>query len=72
MADDQDSKAFVAECLGCAVVDSGCPSTVCGTLWYQAYTDSLSANQKQLIEVSECSKKYRFGHGDEVQASKTV
>ena len=72
LTDDQDSKAFVVECLGCAIVDSGCPSTVCGSLWLQAYTDSLSANQKQLIEVLKCSKKYRFGHGNEVEACKSV
>ena len=72
LSDDQDSKAFVSECLGCAIIDSGCPSTVCGSLWLEAYTDSLSANQKQLIEVDKCSKKYRFGHGSEVEACKTV
>ena len=38
----------------------------------KAFTDTLSANQKSLIEISKSDKKYRFGHGDEVEAIESV
>lgn len=70
--DDHAALSFLSECIGSAVIDCGCPHTCCGDLWLKIYEDSLSANQKKLIEVSECSKKYRFGDGNEVTATKTV
>ena len=54
------------------MIDSGCSSTVCGSLWLKVYVDSLSTKQRQLIELSECSKKYRFGDGKEVEAAETA
>ena len=70
--EDHDAESFVSECLGSALLDSGCPTTVCGSLWLKVYIDSLSAKQKQLIEVSPCHKKYKFGNGKEVQAVETA
>ena len=70
--ESDDAESFVSECLGFALLDSGCPTTVCGSLWLKVYIDSLSTKQKQFIEVSKCHKKYKFGNGKEVQAVETV
>ena len=70
--EDNEAESFVSECLGSALLDSGCPTTVCGSLWLKVYIDSLSAKQKQLVEVSPCHKKYKFGNGKEVQAVETA
>lgn len=65
---DDETSMFVSECCGCAVIDSGCCSTVNGVDWFNAYLDSLSENDRQAVRTYTCSTKYRFGDGDEVHA----
>ena len=46
-----------------AVLDSGASSTVCGTQWFNEYTDSLSAQDKSKVTFEDYSKPFRFGDG---------
>ena len=66
------NESFVHECLGCAVIDSGCTSTVSGTQWLDSYIASLHDSEKALLKTLPCKKKYRFGDGKEVQSIKKV
>ena len=40
--------SFLAEGFNVPIIDSGCTKTVCGEVWPQYYTDSLSASDKDL------------------------
>ena len=44
---DNETKniSFLRECIGHAVIDSGCSSTVCGKEWFHAYLDFLKSNR---------------------------
>ena len=53
----------MGETLGCAVLDSGCTSTVCGRIWFESYLDTLSRNDIKQVTESPSSKQFRFGDG---------
>lgn len=57
---------FVGETFGCAVVDSGAKSNVCGTVWLDRYIESISDGDRSAIREEHCVSKYRFGDGEEV------
>ena len=42
-------KTMVGECLGYAVLDCGCTSTVCGKDWLDCYVDTLDLREKNLV-----------------------
>ena len=71
-ADYNRSISFLNECLGYAVIDSGCCSTVCGREWLQVYIDFLSSTKKSSIVSMNSSKRYQFGDGSEVLSSESV
>ena len=54
-----------------SVVDSGCPLTVTGSLWYSAFRDSLRTQGKE-NEINEypCNVKFRFGPSSVYTAKK--
>ena len=56
---------FVAEALGCAVLDTACGSTVCGTEWFDSYVEQISDSDKQKIHlVGESGvNSFKFGAG---------
>ena len=58
--------------MGCAVLDSGCTSTVCGRIWLSTYIDSLSYNDTSKLSEKTSSKYFRFGDGRTYQSIKTV
>ena len=70
--ESSEISSFVRECYGYAVIDCGCSSTVCGEIWLSAYFDSLSSTDRKLVKTFSCSKKYIFGDGEAVNASKCV
>lgn len=41
-----DNEIFVAESLGCAVIDTACTRTVCGQKWLDSYMETLSDDLK--------------------------
>ena len=60
----------MSESLNCALLDSGCSSTVCGKNWLQCYTDTLTDG----VDLQEKSswKSFRFGPGRSFVSLKQV
>ncbi len=52
------------EARNCAVLDSGCSSTVCGKQWLKCYIQSLSTDQKEQISEIRTDKTFKFGGGE--------
>jgi len=69
---DEHMTGLVKECIGKALLDSACTKTVCGATWLDLYMDTLSDDDKALVEVSKSDTMFRFGDGVEVMSSKLV
>lgn len=54
---------LVEEARGCAVMDSGCSTTVCGAGWYEEYVRDLSDVEKSNLIVEESEATFTFGDG---------
>ena len=54
---------FVGETLGCAVLDSGCTKTVCGSLWLKYYEESLQPDDLANMSYGQSDRKFKFGDG---------
>jgi hypothetical protein len=52
----------------CAVLDSGCSSTVCGQNWMDCYIESLNAEDKEKITLSDGVKVFKFGGGEKLKS----
>ena len=60
-------KKFVGETLSCAVLDSGCTETVCGSSMLKCYEESLQPD-----DYGQSDKKFKFGDARVVHAKTTV
>ena len=65
-------KTFLQETIGCAVIDSGCCSSVCGQFWLKTYVDTLSCKDRDSIKYRSSQRYYRFGDGKKVKAVNSV
>ena len=63
---------LVGETFGLAVIDTGCPKTVCGTEWLNVYVDSLSSKDRNHIRSKKSSNRFRFGDGQMYKSQKRV
>ena len=52
----------------CAVLDSACSSTVCGTNWINNYIQSLDKNDRQKVVQTKGRRVFRFGGGTCLQS----
>jgi len=52
----------------CAVLDSACSSTVCGSNWINSYIESLDDYDKRSIKHSEGKKVFKFGGGTRLKS----
>ena len=52
---------FVGEILGCAVLDSGCTKTVCGSSWLKCYEESLQPDDLANMSYGKSDRKFKFG-----------
>lgn len=69
LEDEEESLIhLMGESTNKALLDTGASSTVCGKKWLTIFEESLTPEERQEIEVMECSKTFRFGDGDEVVA----
>ena len=57
---------------GCAILDSGCITTVCGKEWFDSYTSQLSDYQKSFLKEEPSESTFTFGDGKSVQSLKRV
>ena len=52
------------EATNCAVLDSACSSTVCGSLWMDDFLASLSPSDREKVKNENSEKTFRFGGGE--------
>ena len=62
---------LLGETLDMAVIDSGCPKTVCGQDWYNEYMKSRAESDSK-IQSLESKATFRFGDSPPVSAIKKV
>ena len=53
--------SLLAESFNVAIIDSGFTKTVCGEVWLQYYTDSLTVSDKDKINICKSSNSFKFG-----------
>ena len=53
----------MGETFGQAIIDTGCPHTVSGEVWFNSYLNSLSRRDRSSIKTKTSNNKYRFGDG---------
>ena len=56
---------FSVEAQNCAVLDTACGSTVCGTEWFEAFVDTIGEGQVKLVQPEGCNS-FKFGTGPTV------
>ena len=63
---------LVSETWNCGLLDCGASKTVCGEVWLKQYLSSLTESEKNDVKYYNSKSVYRFGVGDQVQASQGV
>ena len=63
---------LLKESQGCAILDSGCITTVCGSEWFDLYTSHLSDFQKSSLKEEPSEATFTFGYGRSVKSLKRV
>ena len=53
-----------------AILDSGCPKTVCGKVWLEVYVDSLK--EKLNVTQSDSNGIFKFGNGRSIKSNRKV
>ena len=64
--------ALLSETLGMGVLDTGCTKTVAGEEWMEAYLDTLSKEDRDLVKTFKTNSSFCFGDGVSVNASRCV
>ena len=57
-------QALIEECKGYAILDSGCPNTVCGESWIRSYIQSLGPKDSGKVSYEASSETFTFGDGE--------
>ena len=72
--DQQDLSKIIYSCesLNVAILDSGAPKSVCGTIWLSQYIDTLSSKDKSKVTYSPATNIYKFGCGSKSEAVNRV
>ena len=65
-------KLLREETKGCAIVDSGCALTVCGTGWMEEFIENLCDEEKNNVKESVSQESFTFGDGSTVKSLKKV
>ena len=60
---------FLQETVNCAILDCGCVKSVCGKLWFQIYTETLTNEETNMITEEPSTTRFRFGVGGPVYIS---
>ncbi len=61
--DTNEIRRLGADARNCAVLDSACSSTVCGSSWMKTYMESLDQTDRQKVCQSEGQRVFKFGGG---------
>ena len=65
-------KNLISESHGCAVLDSGCSTTVCGINWFENYVNELSEFDNSKIVTDDSSSTFTFGDGVTIKSNQKV
>ena len=55
-----------------ALLDTGCPTTVCGKRWLECYLKSLPEDMREKVKYRKSAKTFRFGDGKPVLSESLV
>ena len=65
-------KSLLEESKGCAIIDSGCATTVCGREWVNDFIDTLCDEDRKNIREEPSKEKFTFGDGNTVESLKKM
>ncbi|KAK3874884.1 hypothetical protein Pcinc_020203 [Petrolisthes cinctipes] len=63
---------LVEESKGCAVLDTGCSTTVCGQEWMKYYISELSDHERENVTEEKSSSTFTFADGVTISSVKRV
>ena len=63
---------LVPESYGCALLDTGCSTTVCGEDWLENYREYMSEHDRSCIIEKPSTATFTFGDGKRVGSNKIV
>ena len=63
---------LIDECKGYAILDCGCPNTVCGEKWLQLYVQSLSDEDQKAISLESSTESFTFGDGEGIKSNRKM
>ncbi|KAK6187111.1 hypothetical protein SNE40_005204 [Patella caerulea] len=66
------NEILMTECLGCAVLDTACTRTVCGSKWLDKYINSLPTYLMKKVKTIDSVKLFKFGDGSQLKSLKNV
>ena len=69
---DKAMSALIKETLGMAVLDSACTKAVTGETWLNLFIDTLTEEDKKLVNIRPSDMNFRFGDGIEVNSTEIV
>ena len=64
----EDFAVLISEAYNCAVLDSACSSTVCGTAWLETYLDTLPEAERRTVRRQDSNKVFKFGGGTKLSS----
>ena len=70
--EEGELKSLMEECKGFAVLDCGCPHTVCGEKWIKDYIENLCEKDRKDIEITKSSQSFTFGDGRGVRSKRKM
>ena len=70
--EEGELQSLLEECKGHAILDCGCPKTVCGEKWMKDYIRTLSEEDQHDIEISPSTQSFTFGDGRAVKANRRM
>ena len=65
-------KSLLEDLKGCAIIDSGCATTVCGQDWVNEFVDTLCDEDRESIREEPSHEKFTFGDGKTVKSIKKL
>ena len=69
---DKAMSALIKEALGMAVLDSVCTKTVTSETWLNLFIDTLTEEDKKLVNIRPSDMNFQFGDGIEVNSAEIV
>ena len=63
---------LVGESFDKAVIDSGCPTNVCGESWFKVYKEGMTNHQRDNLKEEASNAHFRFGDSPALASNKKV